>query len=51
MRQLRSAPLVEEDDKMLDIKKWIALFLEQYRFEALKLGPKDKECLARANTI
>jgi len=31
---------------MLSIKKWIALFLEQYRFEALKLGPKDKECLA-----
>ena len=31
---------------MLNMKKWIALFLEQYRFEALKLGPKDKEWLA-----
>jgi hypothetical protein len=35
-----------ELDKMLYIEKWMALFLEQYRFEALKLGPKDKECLA-----
>jgi hypothetical protein len=30
----------------LNMERWIALFLEQYRFEALKLGPKDKECLA-----
>ena len=30
---------------MLDIKKWVALFMEQYRFEALKLGPKDKTYL------
>jgi len=30
---------------MLDIKKWVALFIEQYRFEALKLGPKDKTYL------
>jgi hypothetical protein len=37
--------LVEENVLMLNIEKWIALFLEQYRFEALKLGPKDKQHL------
>jgi hypothetical protein len=31
---------------MLSIEKWMTQFLEQYRFEALKLGPKDKEYLA-----
>jgi hypothetical protein len=31
---------------MLSIEKWMTQFLEQYRFEGLKLGPKDKECLA-----
>jgi hypothetical protein len=30
---------------MLDIRKWVVLFMEQYRFEALKLGPKDKTYL------
>lgn len=31
---------------MLSMEKWMTQFLEQYRFEGLKLGPKDKECLA-----
>jgi hypothetical protein len=31
---------------MLSIEKWITQFLEQYRFEGLKLGPKDKQYLA-----
>lgn len=30
---------------MLNLEKWMALFLEQYRFEDLKLGPKDKQYL------
>ena len=30
---------------MLSIEKWMTQFLEQYRFEALKLGPKDKQYL------
>lgn len=31
---------------MLSIEKWMTQFLEQYRFEGLKLGPKDKQYLA-----
>jgi hypothetical protein len=31
---------------MLSIEKWILSFLEGYRFEGLKLGPKDKQYLA-----